>query len=345
MSAQSSLGRRIDAVRRFNRFYTRQIGLLDEHVLQSPFTLSEVRVLYEIAHRAGPTAAEIASELLLDRGYLSRVLSSLAERGLVTRRRSTADARRAPLSLTRKGSALFAALDQRATREVSALLASLGSTAQARLVEAMNLIESTLGGGPANAPPFVVRTHRPGDLGWIVERHGALYTGEYNWDTRFETIVAEIAARFLRDFNPKRERCWIAERNGGRVGSVLVVERSKTVAQLRLLLVEPAARGLGIGERLVHECIEFARRAGYARLRLWTNTVLVSARRIYEAAGFALIEEKPHNEFGHGLIGQTWDLKLRPAGRRAHIIAPAAARPATRPEKRQPPRKVPSRER
>lgn len=320
MESESSLARRVDAVRRFNRFYTRQIGLVDEHVLDSPFTLSEVRVLYEIAHRTGPTASEIASALLLDRGYLSRMLSALIRRGLVTRQRSGDDGRRAPLSLTRKGSHLFADLDKRATRDVSTLLSALAPTAQAKLVAAMALIHRTLGDGADEIPPFIVRSHRPGDIGWIVERHGSLYTHEYKWDARFETLVAEIAARFLRGFKPKRERCWIAERHGVNVGSVLVVERSKTIAQLRLLLVDPAARGLGIGQRLVHECVLFARRAGYARLRLWTNDVLVSARRIYEAEGFALVEEKPHDEFGHGLIGQTWDLDLSLSGGRVQKV-------------------------
>ncbi len=321
MGRATSLARRVDAVRRFNRFYTRQIGLIHEHVLDSPFTLSEVRVLYEIAHRTGPTASEIASELLLDRGYLSRMLSSLNRRQLVTTRRSGSDGRRAPLSLTRKGSDLFADLDKRATSDVAALLSALAPTAQADLVKAMALIHRTLGEAPDEGPPFIVRLHRPGDIGWIVQRHGSLYTREYKWDARFETLVAEIAARFLREFKPQRERCWIAERNGVNVGSVLVVERSRTVAQLRLLLVDPEARGLGIGQRLVHECVLFARSAGYARLRLWTNDVLVSARRIYEAECFVLVEEKPHDEFGHGLIGQTWDLNLTPRQARSRSVS------------------------
>ncbi len=301
----------IAAVRRFNRFYTRRIGILTESLLGSGFTLPEVRVLYEVALRDGPSATELGQELRLDPGYLSRLIDRLRRRGLLERRPAPTDRRRSLLRLTRKGQTTFAALDRRSHDEIEAMLAPLTAADRRRLVEAMGRIEHLLsaGGGEA-AAPYLLRLHQPGDIGWVVERHGALYAEEYGWDAEFEALVAEIAARFLRTFDPKRERCWIAERDGENVGSVFLVRKSATIAQLRLLLVEPSARGLGIGRRLVAECVRFARHAGYRKVTLWTNKGLDAARHLYEEAGFRLVEEEPHHSFGHDLVSQTWVLLL-----------------------------------
>jgi DNA-binding MarR family transcriptional regulator/N-acetylglutamate synthase-like GNAT family acetyltransferase len=300
---------RIAAVRRFNRFYTRQIGLLGSY-LDSPFSLTQVRVLYELAHREQPTAAELSRDLRLDPGYLSRILTGFRKSGLIERHPSRTDGRQSHLSLSDKGQAAFAPLDARSHDEIGALLASLSVDEQHRLVEAMQTIERLLGVEPEHRAPDLLRPPHAGDLGWIIHRHGALYAQEYGWDEEFEALVASIVAKFVTNFNPERERCWIAERDGKIVGSVFVVQRSKTVAQLRLLLVEPEARGLGIGARLVEECIRFARERGYRRLTLWTNDVLDAARRIYERAGFHLVKEEAHHSFGHDLVGQNWELKL-----------------------------------
>lgn len=300
----------VDAVRRFNRFYTRGIGVLDEHLLGSGLALPEVRLLYEIAHRDGPSAADIGKELRLDPGYLSRLVERLRARGLVERRPFSADRRRRVLRLTRRGRDTFAGLDRRSHEEVAALLAPLPAGEGRRLVEAMATIQRLLGGASPDAVSYLLRPHQPGDMGWVVQRHGALYAEEYGWDGEFEALVAEITARFLRHFDSKRERCWIAERHGANVGSVLLVGKSPTVAQLRLLLVEPSARGLGIGRRLVAECIGFARRVGYRRVTLWTNKGLDAARHLYEEAGFRLGKEEPHHSFGHDLVSQTWSLTI-----------------------------------
>jgi len=307
---QSDFARRIEAVRRFTRFYTRQIGVLHEGLLNSPFSLAEARVLYELAHRQTPTAAELGKGLGLDAGYLSRILRGFVKDGLLAKTPSKEDGRQALLSLTAKGRAAFAPLDRRSRDEVGAMLGDLAPDAQTRLIEAMRTVEALLA-RPAGPPaPYMLRPHRPGDIGWIVHRHAALYAQEYGWDESFEALVAEIGAKFLRDFDIRRERCWIAERDGEAVGSVLLVRQSDAVAKLRLLIVEPAARGLGIGHRLVDECIRFARQAGYRRLTLWTNDILVAARHIYEAAGFRLVEEEKHRSFGHDLVGQNWERDL-----------------------------------
>jgi DNA-binding MarR family transcriptional regulator/N-acetylglutamate synthase-like GNAT family acetyltransferase len=308
--AGGSLEARVEAARRFNRFYTRRIGVLQEGLLQSPFSLAEARVLYELAHRERPRAAELGKELGLDAGYLSRILRSLRKRGLVDRRPSPDDGRTNLLGLTRRGNAAFATLDERSRREIGAMLAALPRRGQSRLVEAMGAIEELLGGARRAAVPYLLRSHQPGDMGWVVHRHGALYAQEYGWDERFEGLVAEIVARFVKRFDPKRERCWIAEKDGEIVGSVFLVKKSKTVAQLRLMLVEPRARGLGIGTRLVDECVRFARPAGYRKITLWTNSVLLAARHIYKQAGFQLVDKEPYHGFGHDLVGETWDLKL-----------------------------------
>lgn len=300
----------VDAVRRFNRFYTRRIGVLQEGLLQSPYSLAEARVLYELAHRDGPAAAELGRDLGLDAGYLSRILRGLRRRGLVDRRPSAADGRRSLLGLTRRGRAAFADLDERSRREVGAMLGALPPGGQGRLVEAMGTIERLLGGAPRPAAPYLLRPPQPGDMGWVVHRHGVLYAEEYGWDERFEALVAEIVARFVKTFDSKRERCWMAEADGEVVGSVFLVKQSRTVARLRLMLVEPRARGMGIGTRLVGECIRFARQAGYGKITLWTNSVLLAARHIYEQAGFRLVHQEKHHSFGHDLVGETWDLKL-----------------------------------
>jgi DNA-binding MarR family transcriptional regulator/GNAT superfamily N-acetyltransferase len=312
--AAPELARHIDAVRHFNRFYTRQIGVLGHAYLQSPFSLTETRVLYELAHRDRPTATELGRELGLDAGYLSRILRSFVRRGLVTRTRAPHDGRQSFLALTARGRKAFAALDSRSRDEIGALVGQHATPAQRRLVEAMRTIESVLAAPAAEErraeAPYQLRSHRPGDMGWVVYRHGALYAQEYGWDERFEALVARIAADFIDHFDPARERCWIAERDGAIVGSVFLVRQTDAVAKLRLLLVEPTARGLGLGTRLVSECVGFAREAGYHKITLWTQSILHAARHIYESAGFRLVHEEPHHSFGHDLVGETWELVL-----------------------------------
>jgi len=310
--------RRAEAVRRFNRFYTRRIGVLGEGHLGSPFSLTEVRVLYELAHRDAPTASSIAEALGLDRGYLSRTLRSFKKRRLIETRRGRTDARQSLLRLTTRGVKAFASLDARAREEIVQLLSPLGALEQQRVLDAMSAIGAALGdesGAVAPeasaSPPYVLRAPRAGDLGWIVHRHGAIYAREYGYDERFEALVAKVVAGFVENWNPKRERCWIAEREGEIVGSIFVVAKSDTVAQLRLLLVEPSARGMGIGRRLVDEVIEFARQAGYETVQLWTQSELTAARKIYEAAGFAHVGDAPHESFGKPLVAETWELSLR----------------------------------
>lgn len=309
-TAETDLERRIAVVRRFNRFYTKQIGLLRDGYLDSAFSLTQVRVLYELAHREDSTTSELARDLGLDAGYLSRTLRGFEQQALVEKRRSQTDARQLLLRLTERGWAAFAPLERRSHDDVGALLGRLPEADQARVLEAMELVEQLLGARPEARSPYMLRPPLAGDMGWVVQRHGALYAKEYGWDETFEALVAEVVAKFLRTYDSKRERCWIAEKDGRNVGSVFCVKRSPTVAQLRLLLVEPEARGLGIGRRLVDECVRFARAAGYRKLTLWTNDVLVAARHIYERVGFRLVEEERHHSFGHDLVGQNWELKL-----------------------------------
>jgi DNA-binding MarR family transcriptional regulator/N-acetylglutamate synthase-like GNAT family acetyltransferase len=303
----------VETIRRFNRFYTRRIGVLHEGLLESPFSLAEARVLYELAHRLNPAASGLASDLGLDAGYLSRILKGLEKLGLVRRIPSESDGRQSILSLTAKGRRAFEALDAQSNEEVRAMAAKLAHGDRGQIAYAMLTIERLLGAGRTDgtqAVPYMLRTHQPGDMGWVAHRHGVLYAQEYGWDETFEALVAEIAAKFIRNFDPGRERCWLAERAGEVIGSVFLVKRSKTVAQLRLLLVEPSARGLGIGNRLVEECIRFARQKSYRKVMLWTNGVLTAARKIYEQAGFQLVEEQRHHSFGKDLTGQNWELKL-----------------------------------
>jgi DNA-binding MarR family transcriptional regulator/N-acetylglutamate synthase-like GNAT family acetyltransferase len=301
---------RAAAVRRFNRFYTHRIGVLPEKLLQSPFSLTEVRVLYELAQRARPAASGIAKDLGLDAGYLSRILRGFETRGLVRRTPSETDARQSLLALTPKGRKIFAALDKASTQEVNGMLVTLSEEQQNRLLGAMRTIEDILNPAPEAKVPYILRPPQPGDMGWVVQAHGMLYAREHGWNEEFEALVAEIVAKFIRQFDARRERCWIVEREGRNVGCVFLVRESDEEAKLRLLLVEAEARGLGIGKRLVDECIRFARRAGYRRITLWTNDVLHAARHIYEQAGFRLVEEKPHHSFGHDLVAQTWQIDL-----------------------------------
>ena len=306
------LQQRVRAVRRFNRFYTRKIGVLREGAYRSPFSLTQVRVLYELAHRDRPTATELGRDLGLDAGYLSRILRGFEKRGLVAKTRSATDGRRTHLALTTQGRKVFAPLDARSDDEVAAMLSGLSGDEQGRMVAAMHTVQELLGERDASRPPaaFVIRTPQPGDLGWVVHRHGAVYAREYGYDAEFEALVAEIVARFVQRYDPKRERCWMAERDGDLAGCVFLVQKSPTVAQLRLLLVEPAARGAGLGTRLVDECARFARQAGYRKLVLWTQSELRAARRLYETAGFTLTSKERHHSFGKDLVAETWVLDL-----------------------------------
>jgi DNA-binding MarR family transcriptional regulator/GNAT superfamily N-acetyltransferase len=308
----TTLATRVAAVREFNRFYTRRIGLLDEGYLASRYSLTEVRVLYELAHRGSATASELGRDLGIDTGYLSRILLGFARRGVLARTTAKDDARKSIVRLTARGKATVAPLEARARDQIGLMLDKVPPAEQDRLVASMRTIEQGLRPGPRAAPKVVLRPHRPGDMGWAVERHGALYWEEYGWDESFEALVADIVAKFITHLDPKRERCWIAKDGGERVGCVFCVKKSKTVAKLRLLLVEPGARGLGVGSRLVDECIGFARAAGYRDLVLWTNDVLVAARRLYERAGFELVESERHTSFGKKLVGQNWRLRLSP---------------------------------
>jgi DNA-binding MarR family transcriptional regulator/N-acetylglutamate synthase-like GNAT family acetyltransferase len=302
--------RRVGYVRHFNRFWTRRIGVLREGYLESPFSLTEVRVLYELAHREETTASELGEELGLDAGYLSRILRGFEKQGLIHKRPSEADGRRRLLRLTGRGWEAFAPLDARSRSEIGAMLGGMSIAEQERLLKAMRAVEGLLSGRSERVVPYLLRPHQPGDMGWVVHRHGVIYAREYGWDEHFEALVAEIVAKFIQQHDPRLERCWIAERDSEIVGCVFLVRESEEFAKLRLLLVEPEARGLGIGSRLVEECIHFARQAGYRKITLWTNDVLKSARRIYEAKGFRLVHEEPHRSFGHDLVGQTWELML-----------------------------------
>lgn len=289
-------------VRRFNRFYTRLMGLLHEHLLASAFSLTEVRILYELAHRPALTASDLCRELGLDAGYLSRVIAGFEKKGLVEKTRSPADGRVTQLELTEAGRATFQPLEDASQREVVAMLEKLSVPEQRQLVSAMGEIESLL--QEERVPNYILRDPQPGDMGWVIHRQGALYAEEYGWSTEFEALVAEIVVKYMRDYDPASDRCWIAEKDGKIVGSVFLVRHDERTAKLRLLYVEPSARGLGIGRRLVEECMRHARLLGYRRMVLWTNAGLDAARHIYDKAGFALVEEEPHHSFGKDLTGQ-----------------------------------------
>ncbi len=309
----TDLSQRAAAVRQFNRFYTRQIGLLADQYLDSPFTLAEARVLYELAQHDPATATDLRRELGLDAGYLSRLLRGFQRRGLLRRQRSPRDRRQSLLRLTAAGRRAFRTINNRSQRRLEAMLAALPVSDQTRLVGAMEAIQALLAApsAPAARPPaYLLRAPRSGDLGWVVARHGALYAEEYGWDQQFEGLVADIVAKFVQQHDPQRERCWIAEQAGENVGSVFLVQQSETVAKLRLLLVEPKARGLGLGAALVDECLRFARQAGYQQVTLWTNSVLAAARHLYAKAGFKKVASGPHHSFGHDLVEETWLLEL-----------------------------------
>jgi DNA-binding MarR family transcriptional regulator/N-acetylglutamate synthase-like GNAT family acetyltransferase len=302
---------RVQAVRSFNRFYTKRIGVLQNGWLGSPLSLAEARVLYELAHHEQPTATGIGRELGLDPGYLSRMLRSLDQRGFVRRTRSSTDGRRADLSLTRGGQAAFARLEQQTNDDVATMLGILPARDQRRLVAAMHVIEGLLGAKRKEPASYVLRPPHAGDLGWIVHRQGALYAEEWNYDEEFEALAAEIVAEFVKHLQPSKERCWIAEKEGEIVGSVFLVRKSEAVAKLRLLFVEPSARGLGIGSRLIDECVRFARQAGYRKITLWTQSELGAARRLYRKAGFKRTAKQAHDSFGRkGLVAETWELAL-----------------------------------
>ncbi len=304
------LAHRAETFRRFNRFYTQKIGVLQDRPYAGPFSLAELRVLYELAHQEKPTAVEINRKLGLDQGYLSRILRKFERLGLLGRTRSDTDRRVIHLALTAEGLAALAPLDARAHEDVAAMLRDRSDSEQVRLLDAMHTVEEILGRAPARGVTCFLRAHRPGDLGWVIERHGSLYARERRWDEKFEGLVAGIVASFAAERDPLRERCWIAEKDGERVGCVFLVAKSKTVAQLRLLLVEPGARGRGIGSRLIDECVQFAREAGYRKVVLWTDSGLAAARRLYERARFTKTGEKRHESFGHELVSQTWELDL-----------------------------------
>ena len=310
MPTSTPLNDRIEAVRSFNRFYTRKIGVLTEAYLKSPYTLAEARVIYEIAHHEKTTATELGRRLSLDAGYLSRILRSLKKHGVIEKRSSETDRRLKVLRLTSQGQQAFASLNTHAKNEIETMLGKLSEEDQKRVVDAMQVIQHRIDPAPKTGAPYLLRPHQPGDMGWVVHRHGALYAQEYGWDEHFEALVAEIVAAFIRNYDPKKERCWIAERDGANVGSVFLVKKSPTIAKLRLLLVEPDARGMGIGSHLVDECLRFARRVGYQRITLWTNSILLHARNIYQKAGFERTGSEPHHSFGHDLISETWDRAL-----------------------------------
>jgi len=309
MPEQGVVGTQVGLIREFNRFYTRRIGVIDG-TASSPFSLAEARVLYELAHREQPTATDIRKELGLDAGYVSRILREFERRKLVTRERSKTDERQKYLSLTAKGRRAFAPLDERSNCDVAAMLEELSPAARRQLVDSAQTIRSLLGDKPEPKAPYLLRQHQPGDMGWIVHRQAMLYAEEYGWDGSYEALAAEIVADFIKNYDPKRERCWIAEKDGARVGAVFVAKASDEVAKLRLLHVEREARGLGIGKRLVEECIRFARQAGYQKITLWTQSILHTARRIYGQAGFRVVHKKQHHSFGKNLTAETWELDL-----------------------------------
>jgi len=314
MSASAAdLERRVAAVRRFTRFYTRQIGLLQEGLLDSAFSLTEARVLYELAHREPTTATALAADLDLDAGYLSRILRRFDEKGLVAKKRAPNDARQSLLAITAEGRKAFAPLNKGSRDQVAAMLGRLDPSGQERVVAAMATVERLLSppAALASRPPLIVlRQHRPGDMGWVTSANAALYAQEYGWDLSYEALVAKITAEFIENFDARRERCWIAEMDGERVGSVFVVAKTDAIAKLRLLIIDPRARGLGLGKRLVDECLRFAKDAGYTSMTLWTQSILTAARAIYDRAGFKLVAAEPHHSFGVDLIGETWERDL-----------------------------------
>jgi DNA-binding MarR family transcriptional regulator/GNAT superfamily N-acetyltransferase len=300
----------VAAIRGFNRFYTRKLGLIEPKLLDSPFTLQEARILYEIRHRPACTATDLTRDLGLDPGFVSRTLQALQRRQIVTRSPARHDGRINEIALTATGRTAQAELERRSGEEVANLLASLDEAQRAAVVGAMTTIERTLQ-QPAEKPAaFLLRSHRPGDIGWVISSQARAYAAEYGWDISYEALVAEICAQFIRNYDPSREHCWIAEANGEPLGSIFLVKGSDDVAKLRLLLVEKKARGLGVGRALVEQCIRTARENGYKEMTLWTQSILVAARGIYQACGFRCVKEEPHHSFGVDLVGETWEMKL-----------------------------------
>lgn len=302
-----------EAMRRFSRFYTRKIGVLEEGYNGTDLSLSEARVIYELAQHEGTTASVLVDVLGVNPGYVSRMVKGLAARGLVARSPAPDDARQQNLQLTEAGQETFAALNARSRNDMLRLVGDLTAAQQKRLIRAMSEIETLLSADAEERAPYILRPHQPGDLGWAVQQHGMLYAQQFGWDASFEGMAAEVAAKFLRDFDPVRERAWIAEKDGENIGCVFLVKQSEDVAKLRMLLVHPKARGLGLGKRLVEECIRFARAKGYKKITLWTNDILTTARHIYEKAGFKLVASEPHFSFGHHMVGETWELDLADA--------------------------------
>jgi DNA-binding MarR family transcriptional regulator/GNAT superfamily N-acetyltransferase len=308
--SETGVDKQVSEIRAFNRFYTRKIGVLDG-MASSPFSLAEARVLYELAHRQQPTATDIRKELGLDGGYMSRILRDFERRKFVRRAQSKTDERQRFLSLTSKGQKAFVPLDQRSNRHIAAMLNQLSPTEREQLVNAAQTFRRLLGDREEPKTPYLLRQHQPGDMGWIVHRQAILYAEEYGWDGTYEALAAEIVAQFIKNYDPERERAWVAERDGERVGAVLVAKESDEIAKLRLLHVEREARGLGIGKRLVEECIRFARQRGYQKMTLWTQSILHAARGIYKKAGFQVVHEEKHHSFGKDLTAETWELNLR----------------------------------
>jgi DNA-binding MarR family transcriptional regulator/GNAT superfamily N-acetyltransferase len=308
--AQAGVRERVAAVRRFNRFYTQRIGVLQEGWVKSPFSLAEARVLYELSRRKKPTASELAKDLGLDAGYLSRILRGFEASGLIVKESSDADGRHSLLSITERGRRRFEPIEKHTDDEVRGMLEKLSLSAQAKLVDALRTVETVLGGEPQPKVPYILRPPRPGDFGWIVTRHAVLYAQEYGWTDPFEGLCAQIVAEFVNNYDARRERCWIAEVDGENAGCVMLVKDSDDVARLRLLLVEPSARGLGIGARLVDECVRFARAAGYRSITLWTHKVLTAARHVYQQAGFRLTSSEARRSWGQDVVSEHWDLTL-----------------------------------
>ena len=305
-----NLSETIRAIRHFNRFYTRQIGVLNQGLLDSPYSLTEARVIYELAQKETCTATELGSELNLDMGYLSRILANFQKKGLLQKEPAPQDKRQSLLRLSPSGQQAFAMLNERSSQEINGMLSVLSAPEQQQLVKAMRTVEALLDPQAQERPAVIIRPLQPGDLGWVVSRHGALYAQEYHWDIRFEGFVAQIAADYLKNLDPQKESGWIAEVNGENAGCVFLVRKSDEVAKLRMLLVDPSARGLGIGKRLVQECIRFARQCGYQRVTLWTQSCLLAARHIYQQAGFQLTASEAYHDFGQDLVSETWDLDL-----------------------------------
>lgn len=309
-SLQDELERDVAAVRRFNRFYTQKIGVLGEGWLRSPFTLTEARVLYEVAHRVDATATELARDLGLDAGYLSRIIANFEKKKLLKRTPSETDGRRYHLSLTDKGRKTFAPLEESTRADVAAMLDAMPPAERHSMVRAMDAIEAAMGAAASHTPGYILRAPKPGDLTLVISRQARLYAEEYGWNAEFEWMAGEIAVNFAKTFDAAKERCWIAERDGAVIGSIFLVKDSDTVAKLRLLYVDAAARGLGLGKRLVEECVAQARAFGYKKLILWTNDILAAARGIYIRQGFRLVKEERHHSFGKDLVGQYWELDL-----------------------------------